>query len=162
MQNFPPLLLAALLALGTVQAQAQALPSKVYRCGNSYSQTPCAEGPSHEVMVDDARSSAQKTQTEQATQRNAQAADALEKTRLQEEQRAEAVRQARTREAEKQRAAAQKLEALERERAEKKDREDRQAYTPGAPKPKAGAKPKSKAKKAKSADFLATTPARQP
>ena len=54
-----------------------------YKCGNSYSQQPCPGG----TVVDtaDPRTSAQKTQAEQATQRDAKLASELEKSRLQKE-----------------------------------------------------------------------------
>ncbi len=67
------------LALSAFAGAAQT----VYRCGDSYSQKPCAG--SKEVDVDDTRSATQRTQTLQATQRDARAADALQKARLQEE-----------------------------------------------------------------------------
>ena len=54
-----------------------------YKCGNSYSQQPCPGG----TVVDtaDPRTRAQKTQAEQATQRDAKLASELEKSRLQKE-----------------------------------------------------------------------------
>ena len=55
----------------------------IYRCGNSYSQQPCADGKL--VAASDSRSAAQKSQTDQATKRDAQSADAMEKARLKEE-----------------------------------------------------------------------------
>lgn len=66
-------------AFFSVPAGAQA----TYRCGNSYSQQPCPGG----TVVDtaDPRTSAQKTQAEQATQRDAKLASELEKSRLQKE-----------------------------------------------------------------------------
>ncbi len=56
---------------------------KVYKCGNSYSQIPCAGGVT--VDADDARSTAQKAAADQQTLRDARAADTLEKTRLKQE-----------------------------------------------------------------------------
>jgi type II secretory pathway pseudopilin PulG len=53
----------------------------IYKCGNSYSQQPCAGG--SVVDTADSRSGAQKQAAEQASQRTAQAAAALEKARLQ-------------------------------------------------------------------------------
>lgn len=53
----------------------------VYKCGNSYSQQPCAGG--SVIDTGDSRSSAQKQAADQATQRNAREAAALEKARLQ-------------------------------------------------------------------------------
>ena len=81
-----PLLLAASVlasslfsAFFSVPAGAQA----TYKCGNSYSQQPCPGG----TVVDtaDPRTSAQKTQAEQSTQRDAKLASELEKSRLQKE-----------------------------------------------------------------------------
>ena len=69
----------------TVTAQA-AGPSTVYRCGNSYSQTPC-EGAAT-VAADDERTPAQRAQTLEAARRDAAQARALEKARLAQEARA--------------------------------------------------------------------------
>jgi hypothetical protein len=55
----------------------------IYRCGDSYSQQPCPGG--KRVEADDARSAAQKAQTDQAVRRDAKAAEALEKERLKDE-----------------------------------------------------------------------------
>lgn len=68
-----PLWIAASLACGTACAQ------NVYRCGNSYSQTPCAD--SRPIDVRDPRSAAQKADADAATRRNAKAAELLEKAR---------------------------------------------------------------------------------
>lgn len=61
---------------------------KVYRCGATYSQTPCPDA----VVIDaeDARSKAQKTQTDQATSRDVKTANTLEKAHLKEEEKAAA------------------------------------------------------------------------
>ena len=55
----------------------------IYRCGDSYSQKPC-EG-AKVLQADDARTSAQGSQTSAAAQRDAKVADAMEKARLKEE-----------------------------------------------------------------------------
>lgn len=55
----------------------------VYRCGNSYSQQPCAGG--SRVETQDTRSAVQRAQTSQAAQRDAKAASAMEKQRLKDE-----------------------------------------------------------------------------
>ncbi len=55
----------------------------VYRCGNSYSQEPCVGGKA--LDASDPRSPAQKAQTDQATRRNASAAQEMEKARMSEE-----------------------------------------------------------------------------
>ena len=77
--KLPIALLCAALAGWMPAAGAQA----IYRCGDSYSQKPCPGGKL--VETDDARSSGQKAQTDQAVRRDAKAADELEKARLKEE-----------------------------------------------------------------------------
>ncbi len=70
----------ALLPL-TLSAAAMAASAQVtYRCGNSYSQSPCPGA--IEVDTRDTRTSAQKAQTDMATQRDTRTANALEKARL--------------------------------------------------------------------------------
>ena len=64
----------ALIATGT-QAFAQ-----VYRCGDTYSQQPCAGG--KVIAPEDARSASQRTSADELTRREVQAADAMEKARL--------------------------------------------------------------------------------
>ena len=67
--------LAALSSLATAQVS--------YKCGNSYSQTPCPDA----VVLDktDQRTSAQRAQADLATQRDARLAKTMEKARLQQE-----------------------------------------------------------------------------
>lgn len=67
---------------------AGAQPAPIYRCGSSYSQTPCANG--QQIQADDARSASQKQQADQATRRDADLARALEQDRLAQEKRAAA------------------------------------------------------------------------
>jgi hypothetical protein len=72
---------------------ASALPTAaqtVYRCGDSYSQTPCHGG--QVIDVEDSRSAIQRSQTLAATQRDTRLANAMEKMRLDEEAKAEAAR----------------------------------------------------------------------
>ena len=77
-KNLPALVvLAAAAALAPVAAQ------NVYRCGDSYSQKPCPGGTL--VPTEDARSASQRAQTSEAAQRDAKAANAMEKARLKEE-----------------------------------------------------------------------------
>lgn len=73
------LLLLVFAAACTLPAAAQ----NVYRCGDSYSQQPCAGGKA--VAVDDARTAGQRAQTTEAVRRDAKAANELEKARLKEE-----------------------------------------------------------------------------
>ena len=61
---------------------------EIYRCGDSYSQKPCPGGGGKVVQVEDERSASQRSQTTQAAQRDAKAADAMEKARLVEEAKA--------------------------------------------------------------------------
>ena len=56
----------------------------IYKCGNTYSQTPCLGGQS--LSVDDSRDPLQKKQQDAATQRDIELAKDLEKTRLATEQ----------------------------------------------------------------------------
>ncbi|HWP11607.1 MAG TPA: hypothetical protein VNN06_07275 [Ramlibacter sp.] len=73
----------AVLCLAASAWIAPAAAQAIYRCGDSYSQQPCPGGT--QVQADDARSAAQGSQTRQAAQRDAKAADAMEKARLKEE-----------------------------------------------------------------------------
>lgn len=65
-----------------------AYAQKTFKCGNTYSQTPCADG----VAVDtqDNRTKEQKNQADASTARTADAAAALEKERLAREKKEEA------------------------------------------------------------------------
>ncbi|MDB5873348.1 MAG: hypothetical protein JWQ07_2790, partial [Ramlibacter sp.] len=74
--NIHTVLSCALFALGMGSAAAE----DVYRCGDSYSQTPCPG--CKVVQVEDARSASQRSQTSQAAHRDAKSADAMEKARL--------------------------------------------------------------------------------
>ena len=73
----------ALLCLAASGWIAPAAAQDIYRCGNSYSQQPCPGG--KVVPADDARSASQRSQTSTASERDAKAADAMEKARLKEE-----------------------------------------------------------------------------
>ncbi len=79
----PSLLFNAFLVLlpGVVASAAAAQPA--YRCGNSYSQTPCPQA----VVINsaDQRTPLQKAQTDKATVRDARTADVMEKARLRQE-----------------------------------------------------------------------------
>jgi hypothetical protein len=69
------------IAIGAQAGRAGA--QNVYRCGESYSQQPCAGGAV--VPTDDARSPAQRAQANAAAQRDKQAAEGMEKARLKQE-----------------------------------------------------------------------------
>lgn len=75
-------LTALLLAAIAGASQAQS----VYRCGNSYSQQPCAGGKA--VAVEDERTPQQAAQSTASTRRDVALADAMEKQRLEDEKRA--------------------------------------------------------------------------
>lgn len=77
-KHFFALILIAFTALFT-SASAQI----VYKCGESYGQTPCPGGSA--LNVEDSRSLAQKQQTEETTRRDAKQAQTLEKDRLAQE-----------------------------------------------------------------------------
>lgn len=55
----------------------------VYKCANSYSQTPCPEGQA--ITLNDGRSEAQKQQAQAASRQDAKLANTLEKDRLSQE-----------------------------------------------------------------------------
>jgi hypothetical protein len=73
----------AALCLAACSWIAPAAAQEIYRCGDSYSQQRCPGGTL--VQADDARSAGQSAQTRLAAQRDAKAADAMEKARLKEE-----------------------------------------------------------------------------
>lgn len=75
-----------LIAIYAVSARAGT--ENVYRCGSSYSQTPCPDAT--RVDVQDARTPEQKAQADAATRRDANTANAMEKVRLKEEARMQA------------------------------------------------------------------------
>jgi hypothetical protein len=77
------LITALFVAISAFSAPAPA--QLAYRCGNSYSQTPCPDG----VAVDasDKRTAAQKQEADLATRRDAKTASSMEKARLAQEAR---------------------------------------------------------------------------
>jgi protein subunit release factor B len=80
-------------AIATIFIAAYALSTgawgqKVYKCGSSYSQTPCTDGTA--INVEDQRSQADKAAADKATQRDTKAGNAMEKSRLAEEKKADA------------------------------------------------------------------------
>lgn len=72
---------ALLLALSALWLPAHA--QNVYRCGESYSNTPCPGATV--VPTDDPRSPAQRAQTDAATRRDARSAQVMEHERLKQE-----------------------------------------------------------------------------
>ena len=77
------MLAAAIAACGWL---APAAAQTVYRCADSYSQQPCPDA--KPVPAEDPRTAAQRRESLQATQRDAQAAHRMEEARLKEEARA--------------------------------------------------------------------------
>lgn len=91
-----------------------------YRCGNSYSQTPCPGGVA--VNTADSRTKEQKAAADAATKRDLRVADSMEKTRLRQE---EAQRKAALKTAEKpsgKSTASEKLSDKETHSSKKKSR----------------------------------------
>lgn len=62
---------------------AAASAQTIYRCANTYSQTPCSGG--HTLTIDDSRTAAQKAQTDAATLQTRQLAVQLERERVAQE-----------------------------------------------------------------------------
>jgi len=78
------LMLAA--AIAACAWLAPAAGQTIYRCGDSYSQRPCPDAKA--VPAEDPRTAAQRRESIQATERDAQAAQKMEQARLKEEARA--------------------------------------------------------------------------
>jgi hypothetical protein len=76
----------SLLVLLALTCGSAAHAAKVYRCGNSYSQTPCSGAV--ELSTDDPRSADQKAAADRAIANDARTAAAMEKARLQAAKRA--------------------------------------------------------------------------
>ena len=83
----------AIIFISTCAISTWASAQNAYRCGNTYSQTPCANGKT--IDVTDSRSADQKKQTDAATASTAKAGDTLEKSRLAQEKRDLAANKAR-------------------------------------------------------------------
>ena len=73
----------ALILIAGWAINTWATGTNVYKCGATYSQTPCERA--IPVRVDDDRSPDQKKQSDVSTQQQARTANALEKTRVKEE-----------------------------------------------------------------------------
>lgn len=84
--------LFALFFIATTAGSTWAKGPNVYKCGSTYSQTPCDGAIA--VQVDDARSKEQKSQSEAATVQQGKTANAMEKARLKEE--AQAIAQSKS------------------------------------------------------------------
>lgn len=72
--------LVTIIFIANILISTAAIAEKSYKCGNTYSQTACADG----IVINtaDPRTSAQKNQTDLAISRDIQTADAMEKARL--------------------------------------------------------------------------------
>ena len=79
----PKLPLIALFLIAGWATNTWATGTNVYKCGSTYSQTPCEAAVP--VRVDDDRSPAQKSQADAIAQQQARTADAMEKTRVKED-----------------------------------------------------------------------------
>lgn len=77
--RLPAVAVLSMICLASPMAGAQT----VYRCGSSYSQSPCPAGVP--LVVDDPRSAQQKQETDAAVKRDAKTADGMEKSRLKQE-----------------------------------------------------------------------------
>ena len=83
--------LALSIVLGLVSSVAAA--QTTYKCGNTYSETPCVDGKA--VTTDDKRTDEQKRQADETTIRQKKAAGRFEKDRIAQEKRdAKALREA--------------------------------------------------------------------
>lgn len=83
----------AIMFIAACAISTWASAQNAYRCGNTYSQTPCANGKT--IDVTDSRSADQKKQTDAATASTAKAGDTMEKARLAQEKRDLAANKAR-------------------------------------------------------------------
>ena len=75
--------LLALFLIAAWAGSTWATGTNVYKCGSTYSQTPCDGAAA--VQVNDARSKEQKSQSDAATVQQSKTANAMEKARLKEE-----------------------------------------------------------------------------
>ncbi|CAN5443020.1 hypothetical protein BH11PSE7_BH11PSE7_13450 [soil metagenome] len=147
--SLPAVAVLSMMCLAGPMAGAQT----VYRCGSSYSQSPCPAGVA--VAVDDPRSAQQKQETEAAARHDSKTADGMEKSRLKQEAMDRPAQLAAARAAQK--AATQKPEKTPapKKQARKKDKHketDAPVYTGGKKDDVAIKSPKhSKASKKKSA-----------
>ncbi len=77
----------ALFLIAACAISTGASGQNVYKCGSTYSQTPCPDAQA--LQIDDKRTDAQKQASDRATLRDANAARALELERLQKERAAQ-------------------------------------------------------------------------
>jgi hypothetical protein len=84
MKSLPALALF-LIAISAVSTGVRG--QNVYKCGATYSQTPCPDGKA--IQINDSRSAAQRSAAKQAAERDAAKADAMETDRLAQEKAAQ-------------------------------------------------------------------------
>jgi hypothetical protein len=72
--------LKATLFIALTALSISTVAQNVYKCGNTYGQSPCADG--KVLAVEEGRDAAQKKQSDDATRRDTQLAQSLEKERL--------------------------------------------------------------------------------
>lgn len=77
-----PLASFVIIFIAVIIGATGAMGQNVYRCGNTYSQKPCTDGVA--VNVQDARTPAQKRESDAATRRDVATADALEQAKQKE------------------------------------------------------------------------------
>ena len=75
--------ITAIVLIAAYALSTGATAQNIYKCGSSYSQSPCPGGST--IDVTDARTPAQKEQTDSAVSRDAQTAEAMQKARIQQE-----------------------------------------------------------------------------
>ena len=79
----PPLTHVALFFIAILSITTGTLAQSTYKCGNTYSATPCTGGAA--IDTADTRTSQQRAQSEAATSKAAKAGEAMEKSRLTQE-----------------------------------------------------------------------------
>ena len=137
--------IAFIFAAGALCATT-AFGQQVYRCGNTYSQTPCPDGKT--IVADDARTPAQKAANDATIARERKAGEDMERARLKAE--AMPVPVARTPKAQQQRVAEATPKKKKEEPKLKKGKTQLEVFTAVAPgeKKKKEAAPKKSKKKA--------------
>lgn len=83
-----PIARNATLFIAAYAISTGAISQKVYRCGSTYSQIPCADG-GVAIEAQDARTQAQKSQADAVIRSDAVTAKSMEKERLQQEAQAQ-------------------------------------------------------------------------
>jgi hypothetical protein len=73
-----------ILLIAFVEVSTVARGETIYKCGNTYAQSPCTQGQT--LQIEDTRDKDQKKQTETATHNDAKLAESMQKDRLLQEQ----------------------------------------------------------------------------